>query len=213
MSAAKGARHSNIPRGAWLRATTYVAPSLAAVLALAGVTAPSTVNLGQARRALEFARARAAECSLEEARHERSLSQRLAERAEATLAAVRARTPEALDPLVFQGALRIASEHAGFQLESLTVGGERDPNLVVTRDRLVLQLVELVGRGRLAAPLRLLEELEALGYPSCVLEANVQLSADDGASADLRLQLGLFHFAPALEAPDPMAAESTEEFP
>lgn len=213
MSGPRAVRLSNIPRGAWLRATNYVAPSLAALICLAGVTAPSTFSLGQARNALEFARARSAECSLELGRHERNRSLDAANRAQRVLEVVRARTPETLDPLVLQGALRIAAELSGFQLESLTLGVERDPGLPTTRDRLVLQLVELVGRGRLSAPVRLVEQLDALGYPSCVLEANVDLSASDNASAALRLQLGVFHFAPLLGHPGETAGEFAQESP
>jgi hypothetical protein len=108
----------------------------------------------------------------------------------------------------------MACERAGLELESLTVGAERDTGLPTTTDRIVVQSFELIGAGSLGALVRLEGELAALGYPACVTEAAFDFPDAQVRRPQGRVQLGLFHRAPPL----PPAAEgdpltSAEETP
>lgn len=191
-------RTSNMPRRHWLRAASLVAPALVALGALAGVTAPEAVSLSEARevRALEEARAAVHRIERDKSAQFRALD--VEKRAQRVIAASRSRIPTGIDPIVAQGAVRVACERAGFELNTLTLGVDRDPGLPQTIDRIALRVVDLGGRARLGALPELFDELDALGMPACALEASVELPRDGGARAEVRLQLGLLHFAPAL---------------
>ncbi len=204
---------SNLSSGLAARGATFAAPSLVALLALAGVTAPPALSVGDARRSLEYARARAEEFERERARAAQRGATLSWEKLEQTVAALRSRIPQSLDPVVTQSALRLAAQRSGMELDSLVLGAQRDPLLPTTSDRLVVTLVELVGAGPIAAPVRVQRELAALGLPCCVLEANLDLPPDDSSRAQLRLQLGLLHFAPVLPQAESTDAAPDGEFP
>jgi hypothetical protein len=206
----KPGRMSNVPRGLWLRAAGIVAPSLVALLGLAGVTAPPALSIRDAREALEYASSRSEEYTRELVLAQRYSEQSLERRASEVLDALRSKTPAHLDIVVAQGAVQLACARAGLQLSSLVVGGTRDPLLASTRDRIVVQTFEIVARGTLTASVRLQEELHALGYPSCVLQAQLSFELESRQSVDVHLRLGLFHFAP-LPPSDP--SSSTEPSP
>jgi hypothetical protein len=209
----KTVRLSNVPHALWQRAVGVVAPSLVALLGLGGVTAPPALSIHDARGALEYARTRADEYEREFALAEQYAEQALDERSRNVLRAVRGHMPEQLDIVVAQAAVRLACEGAGFELTALNVGPTCDPLLAPLRDRIVLQTFELVGSGALDATVAVQEELHALGYPNCVLEANVNLDLGARRRADVRLQLGLFHFAPLPPVDDATLNETGSEQP
>ncbi len=207
---AKLGRMSNVPRGLWLRAAGVVAPSLVALLGLAGVTAPPALSIRDARESLEYASSRSEEYEREQAVAQRYAENALERRALEVLEALRSKTPARLDIVVAQGAVQLACERAGLELSSLAAGATRDPLLASTRDRIVVQTFELVGQGPLAASVRLQEELHALGYPNCVLQAQLSFELESRQRVDVHLRLGLFHFAPL---PPIDTASSTESSP
>lgn len=214
MSRHATARMSNIPRGILLRASSILGPSMVALIALAGVTTPPALSIREAREALSAARARSAEYAHERSQRQRYDADDVQARALRALAAAREQTPAALDLVIAQGAVRMACERAGFELESLTVGAERDTELPTTTDRIVVQSFDLVGAGPLGALVRLEGELAALGYPACVTEAAFDFPDARARRPQGRVQIGLFHRAPPL----PPAAEgdpltSAEETP
>lgn len=198
MTRNSGARLSNVPRGILLRASSILGPSMVALIALAGVTTPPALSIREAREALSASRVRSEEYMRERHQRERYDADDVEARARRALAVARERTPAALDLVVAQGAVRMACERAGFELESLNVGAERDTGLPTTSDRIVVQCFELIGAGSLGALVRLESELAALGYPACVTEAAVDFPDPRNHRAQGRVQLGLFHRAPPL---------------
>jgi hypothetical protein len=207
-------RMSNVPRGILLRASSILGPSMVALIALAGVTTPPALSIREARDALNLSRARSVDYKRERDQRERYDAEDVETRARRALDAAREQTPAALDLVVAQGAVRMACERAGLELESLTVGAERDTGLPTTTDRIVVQSFELIGAGSLGALVRLEGELAALGYPACVTEAAFDFPDAQVRRPQGRVQLGLFHRAPPL----PPAAEgdpltSAEETP
>jgi hypothetical protein len=207
-------RMSNVPRGILLRASSILGPSMVALIALAGVTTPPALSIREARDALNLSRARSVDYKRERDQRERYDAEDVETRARRALDAAREQTPAALDLVVAQGAVRMACERAGLELESLTVGTERDTGLPTTTDRIVVQSFELIGAGSLGALVRLEGELAALGYPACVTEAAFDFPDAQVRRPQGRVQLGLFHRAPPL----PPAAEgdpltSAEETP
>jgi hypothetical protein len=207
-------RMSNVPRGILLRASSILGPSMVALIALAGVTTPPALSIREARDALNLSRARSVDYKRERDQRERYDAEDVETRARRALDAAREQTPAALDLVVAQGAVRMACERAGLDLESLTVGAERDTGLPTTTDRIVVQSFELIGAGSLGALVRLEGELAALGYPACVTEAAFDFPDAQVRRPQGRVQLGLFHRAPPL----PPAAEgdpltSAEETP
>lgn len=214
MSRNTTARMSNVPRGILLRASSILGPSMVALIALAGVTTPPALSIREAREALGASRARSEEYARERSQRARYDADDVETRARRALAAAREQTPGALDLIVAQGAVRMACERAGFELESLTVGAERDTQLPTTTDRIVVQSFEVIGAGPLGALVRLEGELAALGYPACVTEAAFDFPDARTRRPQGRVQIGLFHRAPPL----PPAAEgdpltSAEETP
>lgn len=191
-------RMSNVPRGILLRASSILGPSMVALIALAGVTTPPALSIREARDALNLSRARSVQYARERNQRKHFDADEVESRARRALAAAREQTPAALDLVVAQGAVRMACERAGLDLESLTVGAERDTGLAATTDRIVVQCFELIGAGSLGALVRLEGELAALGYPACVTEATFDLPDAHGRGAQGRVQLGLFHRAPPL---------------
>ncbi len=206
-------RVSNVSGGLGLKSATMAGPSLAALVALAGVTLPPALSLSDSERQLAFARERAAQFEREFARSSEYAEADIAARVARALEQVRARTPITVDPVVAQGSVRLAAQRAGLHLDTLTLGSERDPGLEQTSDRVVMTLVELIGSGSLFAPVRLQRELESMGLPCCVLEANAALAKGSGARSELRLLLGLLHFAAPLATDERSIESASEEFP
>jgi len=198
MNRKTSARVSNVPRGILLRASSILGPSIVALVALAGVTTPPALSIREAREALSASRVRSEEYTRERNQRSRYDADDVEARARRALAVAREQTPGALDLVVAQGAVRMACERAGFELESLTVGAQRDTGLPTTSDRIVVQCFELIGVGPLGALVCLEGELAALGYPAYVTEAAIDLPDDRTRRAQGRVQLGLFHRAPPL---------------
>jgi hypothetical protein len=195
---------SGVPSGALL----VVAPALAAVLALAGVTTPKALSISNERIALDLAQARALQFAKEAELAERYRSLALAQRCRDGIELARRRTPAEIDAVVAQGILRLAAEQAGLKVLVLAEGPELAPNLPASFDRIVVEGHELTVSGPLLALARLEQRLRALGYPCCIVSIHAELPTSPGAQPTARVMVGLLHFAPALptaDAPSPEA--------
>jgi len=213
MSSLRSTPVTNASRWPWTRLALVVAPALLSLLALGGVTAPRAVSINVLRSAVESARVRAELARREHALRRQYEEQCVESRAREALDAARSHTPQEIDPIVAQGFVRVACERADVEIAALAVGGERDSQAAVSTDRVVVRLVDLNGSASPTALLQLLDELDALGAPACVLQLNLDASAAAASRVDFSLQLGLFHFAPPVVEAATAEPSSTPESP
>lgn len=185
---------SGVPTGALL----VVAPALAALVALAGVTAPKALTISDERVALDTAKARAAHFREEAELAARYRSLDLAQRCRTGIELARQRTPAEIDGVVAQGTLRLAAEQAGLKVLVLSEGPELAPDLPASFDRIVVKSYELTVQGPLLALARLEQRVRALGLPCCTTSIHAELPTSPDALPTARVMVGLLHFAPAL---------------
>lgn len=197
---------SNFSNGVPTAALLVVAPALAAVVALAGVTTPKALSINDERLALEIAQARAAHFRDEAALAQRYRSLDIAQRCRDGIELARRRTPAEVDGVVAQGILRLAAEQTGLKVLVLSEGPEFAPNLQASFDRVVAKGYELTLSGPLASLSRFEQRIHALGAPCCVTSIHAELPTAPDALPTARVMVGLLHFAPALPtegAPSP----------
>ncbi len=199
---------TNLASGVPTAALLVVAPALAAIVALAGVTTPKALSISDERTALELAQARAEHFreEAELARRYRSLD--LAQRCRTGIELARRRTPSEIDGVVAQGLLRLAAQEAGLDVLVLAEGPELDPQLPTSFDRIVAKGYELTVSGPLNALSRFEQRIRALGSPCCITSIHAELPTSPDALPTARVMVGLLHFAPALPTDD---APSPEE--
>lgn len=199
---------SNLRSGVARKAVFVVAPALAAIVALAGVTTPRAYSISQERIALELADARLERCRGETELAQKYRALRVAERCRKGIEFARAGIPPEVDGVVAQGTLRLAAEQAGLKVLALAQGAEIVPELASNADRIVAQGYELTVSGPLAALARLETRLRALGSPCCITAIHAELPSTPEAEPTARVMVGLLHFAPL---PVEESAPSTEE--
>lgn len=185
---------SGVPTGALL----VVAPAIAAIVALAGVTTPKALSISDERVALDVAQARAAHFRDEAELAQRFRSLDIAQRCRVAIELARQRTPAEIDGVVAQGVLRLAAEESGLKVLVLAEGPELAPNLPTSFDRIVAKGYELTVSGPLVALSRFEQRVRALGAPCCISSIHAELPSSPDALPTARVMVGLLHFAPAL---------------
>lgn len=186
---------SNLKRGWAARGAALVLPAFVVVLALGGVTARPVLDATRARDELEIAKRRVEECRAERDQWERHRAARTVELADTLRDRMRARFPSEMTDVVAHGTVRIVAQRRGVELDRLQVGADRDAGLGGETERIVLREVALAGRASLADVVGLVDDLRALGFPTCINEVTLR-RAMSSSEFEFNLVIGLMHLAP-----------------
>jgi hypothetical protein len=206
--AASARRMANMRRGVLARGATLIVPALLSILALAGVTIQPALGVSRARALLRAAEARDAEHRAEQERWNAFETARAIHVARAGRERVRALVPRECTSVVAHGVVRAVAARAGLDVETLQIGDDVDLGLEELSDRIVAREATIGGRGSLLQVLLALDELRALGFPTCVLEAWFERSDPLEARYQFRIVIGLMHYAPG-SASEAATAEGT----
>lgn len=166
------------------------------LFSLAGVTLPPALSILEARSSIDSEEQRV--ISVVDLRHrvESFVAAGGPEVAERILERLGDVLPREIDGIEVFSMLRFCAHGAGFDIQSLHLGGTLDLGLRSAQDQVELLELNLVGEARIESLLRLLQLIEAQGYPVAVLDLALQRSTNRSGYFQIRTSLGALYFAP-----------------
>ncbi len=197
----------NLTGSGWSRGLLAIGLSSVSLLALAGVTARPALSLVAAGSSIADEQDRVAAVVALQRKLEAFDAAGGPEMVELALARLAALLPREVEPIEVFSLLRFCARGAGFELQSLDVGGVVDLGLPGERDAVELIELNVAGLGDLASLVRLIELVAAQGYPLAVLDVAVQRDPNRPQLFRHRASLGAPYFArgAALMATPPLA--------